>query len=77
MAGVDETTKLYQIKIEGHYEDSWCELYEGFSVRQLHRGNSLLTGPIPDQAALHGLLKQFRDMGITIISINRIKANRR
>jgi hypothetical protein len=77
MANVDETTKLYQIKIEGHYEDSWCELYEGFSVQRLHKGDTLLTGSIPDQAALHGLLKKFRDMGITIISINRIKANRR
>lgn len=67
-------TADYQIRIEGHLGQQWAEWFEGMSITSEAGGNTLLTGPLADQAALHGLLKKVRDMGMTLVSINRIDA---
>lgn len=67
-------TTAYRIRIEGHLGPQWAEWFEGLSITPEADGNTLLTGPLPDQAALHGLLKKVRDMGMTLVSINRVDA---
>jgi hypothetical protein len=65
----DNTENLYQIKLKGHLDEHWSDWLGGLEITQDGYGNSLLTGDIPDQAALHGILVQIRDLGLTLISI--------
>ena len=66
---------IYQIKIKGHLDSEWSDWFEGLAVTQAERGDTLLTGPVVDDAALHGLLKKIRDLGMPLISVNRIEAS--
>ncbi len=63
---------VYQIKIEGHLGRQWTDWFEGLTITLEDNGETLLTGPVIDQAALHGLLKKVRDWGLPLISINRV-----
>ncbi len=60
---------IYQIRIRGHLGAQWASRFEGLSTKQEANGNTLLTGKIADQAALHGLLKKVRDLGLPLISV--------
>lgn len=64
------TDIFYEIKIKGHLDEHWTDWFGGLEISQDGHGNSLLTGVVPDQAALHGILTQIRDLGLTLISIN-------
>jgi hypothetical protein len=64
---------VYQIRIKGHLGRHWTDWFEGLTITALDNGETLLTGPVVDQAALHGLLKKVRDGGIPLISVNRVK----
>lgn len=61
---------VYQIRIKGHLTDQWANWFEGLSITLEEDGNTLLTGPVIDQAALFGLLKKVRDLGLPLVSIN-------
>ena len=63
---------VYQIRIKGHLDSQWTDWFEGLTITQEEGGDTLLTGPVVDQAALHGLLKKVRDLGMTLLSVNRI-----
>ena len=63
---------LYQIRIEGHLGYRWTEWFEGLIVTLEENGDTLLTGPVVDQAALYGLLKKVRDLGIPLVSVKRV-----
>ena len=63
----------YEIRLKGHLDDQWDEWFEGLTVSLEENGNTLLTGPLADQAALHGLLKRIRDLGIPLISVNQVQ----
>jgi len=63
---------VYQIRIEGHLNDQWADWFSGLSVSLEEKGDTLLTGPVADQAALFGLLKKIRDLGLPLISIDHI-----
>ena len=65
----DETGIHYEIKVKGHLEEHWADWLGGLSITHDAQGNSLLTGIVPDQAALHGILAQIRDLGLTLISL--------
>jgi hypothetical protein len=65
---------VYQIKLAGHLGCQWSDWFGGLSVTLDDDGNTVLTGPVVDQAALHGLLKKVRDLGLPLISVNRIEA---
>lgn len=67
-----DKTMLYQIRITGSLCEQWCDWFQGFSVVPTGDGDTLLTGPVADQAALYGLLSKVRDLGIPLISVNRI-----
>jgi hypothetical protein len=60
---------IYQIRIKGHLAREWTDWFEGLTITLEEDGNTLLTGPVVDQAALHGLLKKVRDLGLPLISV--------
>ena len=64
---------VYQIKIEGHLGRQWTDWFEGLSITLEDNGETLLTGPVVDQAALHGLLKKVRDLGMPLLSVIRLQ----
>jgi hypothetical protein len=61
----------YAIRVEGCLTIQWVEWFEGLTLIQ-ENGETLLTGPVTDQAALYGLLKKVRDLGMPLISVNRV-----
>ena len=64
---------IYQIRIKGHLASQWSDWFEGLTITLEENGETLLTGPVVDQAALHGLLKRVRDLGMPLLSVNRIE----
>ena len=73
MANKSDRPMIYQIRIEGHLGPRWSEWFEGLTITLEERGETLLTGPVSDQAALHGLLRKVRDLGMPLISAVRVK----
>ena len=73
MANKSDRPMVYQIRIEGHLGPRWSEWFEGLTITPEEGGETLLTGPVADQAALHGLLRKVRDLGIPLISAVRVK----
>lgn len=67
---------IYQIRIEGHLGPQWSDWFGGLSVTLEDDGDTLLTGSVTDQAELHGLLKRVRDLGMPLISVNRVRPDR-
>ena len=63
---------VYQIKIKGHLGSQWAGWFENATITLQEDGDTLLTLPVVDQAALHGLLKKIRDLGMPLLSVNRI-----
>lgn len=61
---------VYQLRIKGHLDSRWTGWFEGLSITLVDGGDSVLTGPVADQAALHGLLKKMRDLGLTLVSVS-------
>ena len=64
---------IYQIRLKGHLGRHWTDWFDGFTITALDNGETLLTGPVTDQAALHGLLKKVRDVGMPLLSVVGIK----
>lgn len=67
---VDEDTGIdYEIKVRGYLEEHWSDWLGGLEITRDAQGYSLLTGTVPDQAALHGILAQIRDLGLPLVSL--------
>jgi hypothetical protein len=64
---------VYQIRIKGHLGRHWTDWFEGLTLTLEDNGETLLTGPLVDQAALHGVLRKVRDLGVTLLSVSRIE----
>lgn len=60
---------VYQISIEGHLDSQWTDWFEGMTITLEEDGDTLLSGPLKDQAALYGLLKKVRDLGMILVSV--------
>jgi hypothetical protein len=63
---------IYQIRIKGHLDSQWTEWFEGLSITLEENGETLLSGPVADQPALHGLLKKVRDLNLSLLSVNQV-----
>jgi len=61
---------LYEIRLKGHLDNRWADWFEGLTITLEDQGDTLLTGLVVDQAALHGLLKRVRDLGMPLLSVN-------
>jgi hypothetical protein len=66
-------SKTYHIRIEGHLDNRWSDWFDGLSIIPEADGKTLLSGPVTDQSALHGLLKKVRDLGMPLISVNPVE----
>lgn len=64
---------VYQIRVKGHLGVEWVDWFEGFAITQEDSDDSLLIGQVVDQAALFGLIRKVRDLGIPLVSINRVE----
>ena len=67
--------QYYEIRLKGNLDTRWGNTFEGMTIVLDDNGNTRLTGPVIDQSALHGLLKKIRDLGIPLISVNRLETN--
>ncbi|MEJ2711424.1 MAG: hypothetical protein P8074_27705 [Anaerolineales bacterium] len=65
--------KLYEIRVERHLSRSWAARFEGLSIQYEPEGSTVLSGML-DQAALHGVLIKIRDLGLNLVSVNRVGA---
>jgi hypothetical protein len=64
---------VYEIRIQGHLGPQWTEWFGGVTIKLEDNGETLLTGSMMDQSALHSLLKKVRDLGTPLVSVNRAK----
>ena len=67
---------VYEIRVKGHLGCQWTEWFGGLTITLEDNGDTLLTGQVVDQAAMHGLLKKVRDLGMPLISVNRVEPSR-
>ena len=65
--------EYYEIRLRGHLDKRWADWFEGLTITTLDNGETLLTGPVVDQAALHGLLRKVRDLGMPLLSVIHIE----
>jgi hypothetical protein len=66
----------YEIRIKGHLDNRWAEWFEGFTITLENNGETRLSGTVVDQSALHGLLRKVRDLGMPLVSVNRVEPGR-
>ncbi len=64
---------VYQIRLKGHLGRQWIDWFEGLIITLEDNGDTLLTGPVVDQAALHSVLRKVRDLGVLLLSVNRVE----
>jgi hypothetical protein len=76
MANRFDQPMVYQIRIKGHLGRQWTDWFGGLTITLEDNGDTLLTGPVVDQATLHGLLRKVRDLGMPLISAVRVKPPR-
>ena len=65
--------QYYEIRLKGHLGSQWTDWFGGLTITLEANGDTLLTGPVVDQAALYGLLKRVRDLGMPLLSVNRVE----
>ncbi len=73
MANKPDQPMVYQIRVKGHLGPKWTEWFGDVTITLDDNGETLLTGPVVDQAALHGLLRKVRDLGMPLISAVRVR----
>lgn len=65
-----------EIQIKGQIDEHWPEWFEGLALTHTGQGDTILSGSLVDQAALHGLLAKLRDLGLSILSVNAVETER-
>ena len=69
---VPDQPSVFRIRIRGHLDRQWTDWFDGMVITHEEDGDTLLTGRVADQSALHGLLKKVRDLGMTLVSVNPV-----
>jgi hypothetical protein len=64
---------VYEIRVKGHLDKRWADWFEGLTINLEENGETLLTGPVVDQAALHGLLRKVRDLALPLVSVIHVE----
>ena len=68
-----EGLTIYQIRIRGHLDQQWADWFDGMAITPADGGDTLLTGPAEDQAALLGLIRKIRDLGLPLVSVQPVE----
>jgi hypothetical protein len=71
-AGDHDQPGRYEIRIKGHLDAKWADWFDGLTITREDNGETLLRGPVVDQAALHGLLRKVRDLGMPLLSVTHV-----
>jgi hypothetical protein len=66
-------SEIYRIRLKGHLADHWTEWFDGLTITHLDNGETVLEGPVIDQAALHGMLNKIRDLGLPLLAVDRVE----
>lgn len=66
-------SQVYEIRLKGQLDAQWADWFDNLTITLEENGDTLLTGPVVDQAALHGLLRKVRDLGLPLVSVNRVQ----
>lgn len=74
-AGEHDDPRLYEIRLKGHLDERWADRFGGMTVTLAENGETLLTGPVIDQAALYGLLRKVRDLGLALLSVSCVESD--
>ena len=74
MESEHERLEVYQIVVKGHLDREWSEWFDGLTITTVDTGETILTGPVVDQTALHGVLIKIRDLGLPLLRLSRIKS---
>ena len=64
---------LYEIRIKGHLDNRWADWFDGLTITREDNGETRLIGPVVDQAALHGLLRKVRDLGLPLVAVIHVE----
>lgn len=75
MDGEHIRQEVYQIVIKGYLDSEWSDWFDGLSITLAENGETILSGPIVDQTALHGILIKIRDLGLPLLSLARVEAD--
>ncbi len=62
-----------EIRVQGHLSSQWADWFGGLEIENQPNGEALLSGPLPDQSALYGILNRIRDLGLTLVSVNCVE----
>jgi hypothetical protein len=65
--------RLTEIRIKGHLDNRWTDWFDGLTITREDNGDTCLSGPVVDQAALHGLLRKVRDLGLPLVSVIHVE----
>ncbi len=67
------TCDIYRITIKGHLDSEWADWFDGLTITMVDNGETILSGPVVDQTALHGVLIKIRDLGLPLLSLTRVE----
>jgi len=70
-----DQVEIYRLRVKGTLDAQWSDWFAGLSVVPQANGETLLTGPVRDQAALHGLLARIRDLGLPLLAVERVETD--
>lgn len=65
----------YEIRLKGRLDAHWATWFDGLTISQERDGTTVISGGIPDQAALHGVIQRVRDLGLALVSVARVDAD--
>ncbi len=72
----ENTGEIYEISLKGHLNENWDDWFDGLTITLKEDGNTVLSGSVIDDAALHGVLKKIRDLGLPLLSVNLLGSDR-